>query len=435
MTSLSALTSSLSPTSKLIVCAINKPIQVKISENGYGFEYTQHVDAFTLAIETLRGSGTRVEWVFVPAVEAPTPQLRTAMTKKLREDYSCHPLYLSRDIKGHYGDTCTGLFSVLHGIHLEGHEQDQDADTVEMQRRGLDAYRVVNEHFSQAVSEMYQEGDLVLVYNYQLLLLPNMLRRRCPNATIGFFFDCPFPNTEFFRSISVRESLLNGVLESNLILFHHFDHVISFNNACTLLLGVDVTAQHVHTTKGRLVSVMVCPMGIDPARFDASDPSVVAAARVLQDRLGQYRIVTAVDRLDTIMGIPHKILAFEEFLETYGKRDEYRHNVIFILVLTPPQDAGNFYDSSTKKKDILIRLARQVNCLVGRVNGKYGTADYTPIHYIRYGLPEEMTVALLSLTDVYLATSLSEGCDNERAEVCGGTIKEHVEEGASDHGK
>ena len=158
---------------------------------------------------------------------------------------------------------------------------------------------------------MYQEGDLVLVYNYQLLLLPNMLRRRCPNATIGFFFDCPFPNTEFFRTISVRESLLNGVLESNLILFHHFDHVISFNNACTLLLGVDVTAQHVHTTKGRLVSVMVCPMGIDPARFDASDPSVVAAARVLQDRLGQYRIVTAVDRLDTIMGIPHKILAFE----------------------------------------------------------------------------------------------------------------------------
>ena len=333
------------------------------------------------------------------------------MTTKLLNDFGCRPLYLSNDVKGHFGDMCTKLFGVFHGIHLEGHLTQSELGTnkVEQERRGLDAYRVVNEHFAQAVSEIHEKGDLVLVYNYQLLLLPQMLRRRCSNVTCGFFFDCPFPPTEFFRTIPVRVPLLNGVLESNLILFHHFDYINNFNTTCTSLLGVDATAQYVHTTNGRLVSVMVCPLGVDPLRFDASHPSVIASSISLKERLANYRIVSAVDTLDTIKGLPQKILAFEEFLHVNNSKDVYRQKVIFVLVLTPANETGNFYESSTKKRDILIKLAKQINCLVGRVNGRYGTADYTPIHYIRYGLPMETTVALLSMTDVYLATSLSEG--------------------------
>ena len=449
-TSFSAFASSLSPTSKLIVCAVNKPVRVSVSDDGYGFQYAQNCDAFTVAIETLRGAGTRVEWVFAPTIDAPRQKLKAAMTQRLREDYACHPLYLDSNIKGAYGDMCTRLFSVFHGIHLEGHlTQSQIAtDAVEEEQRGLDAYRVINEHFAQEISEMYVEGDLVLVCNYQLLLVPQMLRRRCPNVTCGFFFDCPFPPTEFFRTIPVRSALLSGVLESDLVLFHHFDHVMNFNTTCTLLLGVDATAQHVHTTNGRLVSVMVCPLGVDPMRHDAGHPSVVVSSATLRDRLKEYRIVAAVDTLDTIKGLPQKILAFEEFLVSQRKLEDNSSNsnnqselseksdhargggrirsqqVIFVLVLAPAHETGNFYEHSTTKRDVLVRLAKQVNGLVGRVNGRYGTADYTPIHYIRYGLSKVDTVALLSMTDVYLATSLSEGVTMSALEFVAAQSKE-----------
>ena len=260
---IASFASSLPSNSKLIVCAVNKPVNVSVSNDGLGYAYTRKRDAFTVAIETLRSSGTNVEWVFVPTVDAPRQKLRTAMTRRLIDDYHCHPMYLNREVKGAYGDMCTRLFSVFYGIHLEGHfgyhktQADIHANVVEEERLSLDAYRVVNEHFAQQVNEIYEEGDLVLVYNYQLLLLPQMLRRRCPNVTCGFFFDCPFPPTEFFRTIPVRNALLHGVLESDLVLFHHFDHVMCFNTTCTLLLGVDATAHAVHTINGRLVSVMV----------------------------------------------------------------------------------------------------------------------------------------------------------------------------------
>ncbi|CAM9230898.1 unnamed protein product, partial [Heterosigma akashiwo] len=251
----------------------------------------------------------------------------------------------------------------------------------------FEAYTHANHLFLDAISQVYEEGDLVMVWDYQLMLLPALLRRRLPEATCGFFLGTPFPSTEFFRMLPVRQVLMQGVLGADLVTFSHFDHVRHFLNAATRILGADRIEYG-----GRLISVSINPMGIDPDSF-AFTPAIQDKIAALQRRFRGKRVIVSLDRLDVIKGIPLKLLVLEALLARHPK---LRGKVVFVLVA---DDKGLNVDKS---------LRTAVDRLVGRVNGLYGKSDYVPVQYLKKCIPFEDVVALNAVADVGLVTSLRE---------------------------
>lgn len=203
------------------------------------------------------------------------------------------------------------------------------------------AYQAANVAFADAVLEVLQDGDLVWVQDYHLMLLPGLLRQRSlaegrSAPRIGFFLHTPFPSSEIYCALPVRKQLLHGVLQADLLGFHTYNYVRHFLSCCTRILGLCTAPNAVHH-EHRLVHVGVFPIGIEPARFaEALDQPAVEAqlAAMLADFAGK-RILVGVDRLDYIKGVPQKLQAFGLFLQKYPEyRDKVSHAFSCLVFLT-----------------------------------------------------------------------------------------------------
>jgi trehalose 6-phosphate synthase/phosphatase len=194
-----------------------------------------------------------------------------------------------------------------------------------------------------------------------------MLRERVPDAKIGFFLHIPFPSFELYRLLPWRSELLSGLLGADLIGFHTYDYVRHFLSSVRRILGYEHTVSEVQTGS-RLVHVDLFPMGIDYDYVEAtasSSPVKKDAAR-LRQKIGAQKVILSFDRLDYTKGIPIRLNAFDALLK---KKPEYRGKVSLIVVAVP---------SRTNVAQYQI-LQKQIDGLVGRINGKYGTTEWTPV--------------------------------------------------------
>lgn len=269
-------------------------------------------------------------------------------------------------------------------------------DQVPLHVRDWEPYVEVNQRFAEVVAEHYREGDLIWVHDYQLLLLPELLRQRFPDARIGFFLHIPFPSEELFRTLPERDRLLRGLLGADLVGFHTPAYLRHFAASLTQILGLTVEIDRVHVAD-REVRLGVFPMGIDAETFGAHarDPGVQAEARALQgDR--SVKLLVGVDRLDYTKGIPRRLLAYERMLQTHP---ELRERVRLVQVAVPSRTGVEAYQE----------FRSLVDGLVGRINGDFGTPHWVPVHYIYRGLSEPELVALYRAADVMLVTPLRDG--------------------------
>jgi trehalose 6-phosphate synthase/phosphatase len=269
-------------------------------------------------------------------------------------------------------------------------------DQVPLQASDWDAYVQANEQFAEVVAAEYRHGDLIWVHDYQLLLVPGMLRRRLPDARIGFFLHIPFPSEELFRTLPPRRQLLDGLLGADLVGFHTPTYLRHFATALTDILGLTVDIDRVQLP-GREVRLGVFPMGVDASTFEtlAREPAVEAEAEALRGD-GSVRILVGVDRLDYTKGIPRRLLAFERMLQTHP---ELREKVRLVQVAVPSRTGVEAYQE----------FRSLVDGLVGRINGAFGTPRWVPVHYIFRGLSAEDLVALYRAADVMLVTPLRDG--------------------------
>lgn len=253
------------------------------------------------------------------------------------------------------------------------------------------------------MSEIYKEGDLVLVCDYHLMTLPGLLRRRFPDITCGFYFHCPFPSSEFFQMLPSREELLHGVLGADLVVFNHFDYIRHFLNVCTRMLGLESSPSRVEYN-GRLISLGICPMGIDPGKYEITPQVETQIEMLKQQQQNGMKIIVGVQKLDFCKGIPEMLEAMEYLLQHYP---EYRGHVVLYAVV---RDAGRTTSFQYKM------LNRHINQLVGRVNGKFGTAEYCPIRYLKRSIEHDQLVALYNLADVAIISSIKEGINLQAME-------------------
>ena len=260
---------------------------------------------------------------------------------------------------------------------------------------GFDAYAAVNRRFADAVADNHQEGDLVWVHDYQLMLVPQLVRERIPGARIGFFLHVPFPSSEMFRLLPQRERILEGLLGADLVGFHTPTYVRHFASSVLRITGAVTDVDRIRWGR-REVRVGAFPMGVDAAAFTAlaSSPEVIALAQA--HRLPGTQLLVGIDRLDYTKGIQRRLLAFRALLRAHP---ELRERVRLVQVAVPSRENVEAYRE----------LRDEVDALVGRIHGQFATPSWSPIHYLHRALPPGDIAALYLAADALVVTPLRDG--------------------------
>ncbi len=259
------------------------------------------------------------------------------------------------------------------------------------------AYQRVNRKFADAVIPMLQEGDLVWVHDYQLMLLPQMIREAFPNISIGFFLHIPFPSYEVFRILPWREALLEGVLGADQIGFHTFGYMRHFLSAAYRLVGREHEFGQIRMAN-RTINVDVFPMGIDydtyayPKVDLYKDDGSFQIKQLAKNR----KLVLSIDRLDYTKGIPERLRAYWRFLEQYP---EWHRKVVLLMIVVPSRSNVDQYQD----------LKEEIEQLTSRLNGEYGTFDWVPVQYFYRSLNFGELTTLYQESDVALITPLRDG--------------------------
>lgn len=258
-------------------------------------------------------------------------------------------------------------------------------------------YRRVNALFAEEVLKIAKDDDVLWIHDYQLLLLPSMIRQALPNATIGFFQHIPFPSFEMFRMLPWRHQLLHGMLGADLIGFHTYDDVRHFLSSVSRIIGIDNKMGELRF-EDRICDVDSFPMGIDYEKFEKAAESEETRKEIesYSQFVGKTKIIISIDRLDYSKGIPERLKAFDLFLEKYP---EYKGKVSLIMIVVPSRD----------KVELYKKLKIEIDELVGRINGKYGRINWTPIQYFYRSFPFNSLSAFYKMSDIALVTPLRDG--------------------------
>jgi trehalose 6-phosphate synthase len=274
------------------------------------------------------------------------------------------------------------------------------------------AYERVNQRFAEQIAEIAEQDGIVWVQDYQLQLVPALLRTLRPDLTIGFFNHIPFPPVGIYAQLPWRAQILDGLLGADVIGFQRQDDASDFLRAVRHIKG--------YTTKGSIVDVPVddpqaprsrkgvtvrhvearhFPISIDAESFEeiARRPEVQQRAKEIRDGLGNPKtVLLGVDRLDYTKGIRHRIKAFGELVEDGRLAVE---DAALIQVASP----------SRERVDTYRMLRDEIELTVGRINGDLGVIGHQPISYLHHGYPREEMVALYLAADIMLVTALRDG--------------------------
>jgi trehalose 6-phosphate synthase/phosphatase len=294
------------------------------------------------------------------------------------------------------------LYTLCH------YKQNEPADGRASRRSWADYYRM-NKLYADRILELYKPGDIVIVHDFYLFLLPSLLRQRVPNIYVGFFLHVPFPSSEFYRCLSRRKEILEGVLGANMIGFQSYSYSRHFSSCCTRILGFDSSSAGVDAY-GAHVAVDVFPIGINAASTQKQafeDPVIEEKIKAIKDMYPDKKIIVGRDRLDAARGVLQKLQAFELFLERYP---EWRHKVVLVQVTSPSSIHAD------KKANDDEKMMNKLSELVARINGVYGSLSFTPVRHFAQYLEREEYFALLRLADVGLITSVRDGMNTTSLE-------------------
>ncbi|CAR30345.1 Trehalose-phosphatase [Lachancea thermotolerans] len=273
-------------------------------------------------------------------------------------------------------------------------------------------YVKFNEAYALKVAQIYQPGDIIWVHDYYLMLLPQLLRMRFGDAIIAYFHHTPWPSSEYFRCLSKRKQLLDGILGSNRVCFQNDGFSRHFVSACKRLLDSTSTKKKskgkgrdewVISVYGGDVVVDSLPIGVNTEEIlrKAFTEDIDEKVKVIKEAYANKKIIFGRDRLDTVRGVVQKLQAFEAFLAMYP---EYRDKVVLIQVSRPTAtDQG-------------LKLEQQVNDLVNSINAQYGTLNSSPVHHYHVRIPEDAYHSLLRAADLCLITSARDGMNTTALE-------------------
>lgn len=329
-------------------------------------------------------------WIGWPGATIKEHMKKTVISKML-SDFHGYPVFLTeRAMDRFYHGFCNRTIWPLFHYFTSNVSYDDE---------NWSYYKKVNENFCDSIMQILRPDDVVWIHDYHLMLLPGLIRERMPSVPIGFFLHIPFPSFEVFRLLPSKwqKDLLEGLLGADLIGFHTHDYTQYFLRCVLRILGHEHSMGQIQLND-HLVRVETFPMGIDFQKFygSVSSPEVQTERAELKNVFADCKVILSLDRLDYTKGIVNRLQGYELFLE---KNPEWHGKAVMVLIVVP----------SRSKVDHYQQMKRQIDEVVGRINGKFGSISWTPILYHYKFLPFHKLVALYNSSDVALVTPIRDG--------------------------
>jgi trehalose 6-phosphate synthase/phosphatase len=363
---------------------VDKKLTMKESDGGL-------VSALKSYFDSTSGQCAFESVTWIGSAEFSRKRWEKFQRKKNTLNYKIAPIFIDRKkYSSFYNGFCNAtLWPLFHYF----------PSIVEFDSETFSQYQDVNQIFATELLSMLQADDILWVHDYQLMLLPGMIRKHRPDATIGFFLHIPFPSFEIFRMLHRpwKDQIVNGLLGADLIGFHTHEYVQHFLKTMQMITGHDYQFRSVFLPD-RVIKAEMFPLGIDFEKFsDGSEsPGAVSLADSIRSNFEGMKIIFSVDRLDYTKGINHRLQGFERFLE---KNPEWKERVVFILTVVPSRQVVSKYRERKK----------MIEEEIGRINGKFSTLRWQPLIYRYNHMGFEELCAMYRCADVGLITPLRDG--------------------------
>jgi trehalose 6-phosphate synthase/phosphatase len=373
----------------LIIVSNRLPVSVKKTDDK--LEFYPSVGGLATGLSSYTTS-KRNKWIGWPGIanEDLTDQDKHQITKELKK-HNCYPVFLSKkQLDSYYnGYSNSVLWPIFH--ELKPTKEAIENDTY------WRAYKRVNEAFAEVVLALSASGSTVWVHDYQLLLLPAMLRKKRPHDRIGFFLHIPFPHVKAFDTIPHSRQLLGGLIGSDLLGFHTTSYVANFLDNCQKI-GIGTTGKKELILPDRVIRVTDFPMGIDYGKFARATKQRAVRRELLKlrSKYRSKRVILTVDRLDPTKGLVERITAYQQLLR---ENPQLHRKVVMIMLAVPSRTEIEEYKS----------LKDKLEALVEEVNEEFGTTRWQPVDYLYMSVPFERLSALYQLADVAFIAPIKDG--------------------------
>ncbi|XP_074273681.1 putative alpha,alpha-trehalose-phosphate synthase [UDP-forming] 11 [Silene latifolia] len=382
-----------------IIVANQLPIKAFKHDQQWRFEY----DEDSLYFQLKDGLDPNIDFLYIGCLRVEIElEEQEKISQILFDEFKCLPVFLPNDVndKYYHGFCKHYLWPLFHykmpipcNLGCYGYDPTH-----------WSAYISANIVFAHKVIEILRfrgEDDYIWVNDYHLMLLPTLLRRRVFRVKIGFFMHNTFPSSEIFRAIPVREEILRGLLNADLIGFHTFDYARHFLSCCSRMLGLDYKSKRGYLGVeyyGRTVSIKILPVGIHMGQLKSLMSSDETMKRVMELK-AKYEgktVIVGVDDMDVLKGITFKFLALKHLLKT---QPLLRGELVLVQIANPARSQG---------EDVLA-LQREIDHIVKETNEKYGQPGYEPIVFINENVSTLEKAAHYAISECCVLNCLRDG--------------------------
>ncbi|CAL9779209.1 unnamed protein product [Musa acuminata subsp. burmannicoides] len=357
-------------------------------------------DEDSLLLQMKDGFSPEIEVVYVGSLKVDVDaEEQEEVSQELLEEFKCIPTFLAPHLQRsfYHGFCKRHLWPLFHYMLPISAAQGELFD-----KSLFGAYISANRIFAdKAVEAMNSDEDYIWIHDYHLMLLPILLRKRLSQVKLGFFLHSPFPSSEIYKTLPVRDQLLKGLLNADVIGFQTFDYARHFLSCCSRLLGLDYKFKHGYIGIeyfGRIVSIKIAPVGVHVGRLEKllKCPTTIAKVQEIKQRFKGKTLFLGIDDMDIFKGMSLKLLAFEFMLQ---RNQNLRGKMVLIQIANPPRTVG---------KNVM-ETRSEVISIVERINSVYGSPGYEPVVFMDYSIPYHMKIAYYVMADCCIVNAVRDG--------------------------
>ena len=383
---------------KKIIVANFLPLLAQKDLNTGRWCFSFDEDALSLQMKDGFSSETDVVYVGSLKVDVDTSE-QEEVAERLLAEFNCVPTFLPPDLqkKFYHGFCKQYLWPLFHYMLPMSPEHCNRFDRFLWQ-----AYVSANKIFADKVMEVINpEEDYVWIHDYHLMILPTFLRKRFYRVKLGFFLHSPFPSSEIYRTLPVRDDILKALLNADLVGFHTFDYARHFLSCCSRMLGLNYESKRGHIGLeyfGRTVYVKILPVGIHMGQLESALnlPSTSIKVKEIQEQFKGKKIILGVDDMDIFKGLSLKLLAMENLLQHY---EELRGELVLVQIVNPARSTG---------KDVQ-EAKRETYAITERINANFGFPGYEPVVLIDHPVPFYEKTAYYALAECCIVNAVRDG--------------------------
>ncbi|KAK3446188.1 hypothetical protein EUGRSUZ_A01931 [Eucalyptus grandis] len=383
---------------RMIIVGNQLPLKATRRPDDTGWSFSWNEDSLLLQLKDGFADDMEVFYVGLLKVSV-DPSEQDDVSQTLLEKFKCVPTFLPSDIlsKFYDGFCKRQLWPLFHYMLPFSAERGGHFD-----RSSWEAYISANKLFAQKVVEVLNpDDDYIWIHDYHLMVLPTFLRRRFNRVRMGFFLHSPFPSSEIYRTLPVRDEILKALLNSDVIGFHTFDYARHFLSCCSRMLGLEYQSKRGYIGLeyyGRTIGIKIMPVGVHMRRMESlmKQAEEEHGVEELREKFNGKTVLLGVDDLDIFKGVDLKILAMEQMLKQHPK---WKGKAVLIQIVNPARGRGINIDQ--------VMAEIQKNCR--RINKEYGQPGYQPIIFINRPVLASERVAYYSIAECVVVTALRDG--------------------------